>query len=88
MERAKRLELIRVALQVVEEQLRYLKEAAEDTLGSTPADVESFGRRTPDGGGPCLTALAAPRKGRALGGLGRGSEPRFESAQHSEEATR
>jgi hypothetical protein len=39
------------------------------------AEAETLDRRAPDGGGPCLTALASPREGRALGGLGRGDGP-------------
>jgi hypothetical protein len=72
MEQAKRLELIRVLLEGVEEQIGYLDEGERNAPIDALREVaERLARHKPDGSAPALTALAPPRKGRALGGLGR-----------------
>ena len=76
MEQAKRLELIRVLLQALGEQLSYFDGVSIDALGDAlDNENPSLDGRTPDRCGPCLSDLASPRKGRASGGLGRGDEP-------------
>lgn len=88
MEQAKRLELVRVLLEGVEEQIGYLdadeRNAPIDALREV---AERLGRRKQDGSAPALTALAPPRKGRALGGLGRrGTADAHTQDSHTEDA--
>ena len=87
MEQAKRLELIRILLQALGDQLSYFDLVSLDALGNA-LDAETLDRHTPDGCGPCLTALASPRKGRASGGLGRGSEPNAATDEGKSEGTK